>query len=529
MTVSPVRLTEGGVKNMVEKLAEQYAKFGAVQKAIDVVEKQVAAEMSDIRQTEQSGELTDDHVHWKTKQLRSLVMSITPIVLQQQHGSSALTLSTALQMARLSDSLGLLPHRPLAPYYLHAYGQAKARGEALTLSYRDWDLLLFASTAMDLPPSDEDGREMPKLNGYAFRGTSSLLQDLRQFGIPLEKLNPATIRRVVRSLYFKLDAAKIGALFAKLGPDYGRLLNNPQRDLQAFREHDKTTNAAGIECLNAKGTKVTVDAAYSRIIDEHFGQNPRITPTIAYSRFEAALRKNVYPTPASLGRLINALGRLGQLDKVRKLYETAQTVLSSMDNQKQWQSQGWFQVEDNMIIALAHAGDLDAAHVHRVRILEQGGSPSADAYGALIHSVKDTTDDTSNAMALFRESQMQGVAPSIYLYNTIISKLAKARKADFALELFQQMKANNFRPSSITFGAVIAACARVGDTYSAEMLFSEMISQPNFKPRIPPYNTMMQMYTSTKPDRERALYYYDALLHARIQPSAHTYKVRHPR
>ena len=196
-----------------------------------------------------------------------------------------------------------------------------------------------------------------------------------------------------------------------------------------------------------------------------------------------------------------------------------------MESMKQWQTPGWFLIEDHMVIGLAHAGELDAAHAHRQRILHQGGVPSADAYGALILHVKDTTDDTSNAMALFNEATSRGVVPNIYLYNTAISKLAKARKADHALALFQEMKSRGFRPTSVTYGAVIAACCRVGDAQSAEALFDEMASQPNFKPRVPPYNTMMQLYTHTKPDRARVLYYYNELLAAKVQPTAHTYKV----
>lgn len=60
---------------------------------------------------------------------------------------------------------------------------------------------------------------------------------------------------------------------------------------------------------------------------------------------------------------------------------------------------------------------------------------------------------------------------------------------------------------------------------SAEVLFEEMSNQPNFKPRVPPYNTMMQFYTHTKPDRARVLQYYNALLAANIRPTAHTYKL----
>ncbi|KAJ3803672.1 hypothetical protein F5876DRAFT_14162, partial [Lentinula aff. lateritia] len=231
------------------------------------------------------------------------------------------------------------------------------------------------------------------------------------------------------------------------------------------------------------------------------------------------------PAPYTLSRLCQIFGRAKDVEKVKVIYNVAQSVLASMESNKQLQSDAWFLFEDGMIIAMAQAGEIDAAHVHRQRILEQGGAPSADAYGGLILNVKDTTDDTSNAMALFNESQSLRVAPNHYLYNNIISKLAKARKADAALDLFTRMKASGIAPSSITYGAVIGACARVGDAASAEALYAEMVSVPNFKPRIPPFNTMMQLYTTTKPNRDRALFFYHEILKYNVHPTSYTYKL----
>ena len=51
-----------------------------------------------------------------------------------------------------------------------------------------------------------------------------------------------------------------------------------------------------------------------------------------------------------------------------------------------------------------------------------------------------------------------------------------------------------------------------------------MTNSPGYKPRVPPYNTMMQFYITTKPDREKALKYFDAMLRAGVAPTAHTYK-----
>jgi pentatricopeptide repeat protein len=61
---------------------------------------------------------------------------------------------------------------------------------------------------------------------------------------------------------------------------------------------------------------------------------------------------------------------------------------------------------------------------------------------------------------MFDESQRLGVKPNLYLYNTIISKLSKARKVELALELFAHMKATGIRPSSVTYGAVMVRLLR---------------------------------------------------------------------
>jgi hypothetical protein len=72
----------------------------------------------------------------------------------------------------------------------------------------------------------------------------------------------------------------------------------------------------------------------------------------------------MYPFPATIGRPIGALGRLGEVDKVHKLYDVAQTVLALLEHDKKSQYRAWFHIEDQMTIAFAHAGDLESAHIH---------------------------------------------------------------------------------------------------------------------------------------------------------------------
>ncbi|KAG8747450.1 hypothetical protein FRC10_001121 [Ceratobasidium sp. 414] len=268
-----------------------------------------------------------------------------------------------------------------------------------------------------------------------------------------------------------------------------------------------------------------IDPLQSKFIDEYALPRSSVTPLDAFARFLAGLHIGRLPAPESIGRLINALGRLGAVDKVQFLYSAGQRALACLENDKAWQAQAWFQLEDQMIVALAHAERPEAAAVHKARVIAQGGAPSADAYGALIAGVKNTTDDAQVARELFEEARKLGVPANIFLYNTVISKAARARKAEYALELFHEMRAAGLRPTSVTYGAIIGACCRVGDAETASYLFAEMSSMPNFRPRVPPYNTMMQFFVTTKPNRERCLDYYQAMLDARVPPSAHTYKL----
>ncbi|KAJ7151007.1 hypothetical protein C8R46DRAFT_1122993 [Mycena filopes] len=407
----------------------------------------------------------------------------------------------ARQIVRLATASAVPVPPATAVQVLHAYGKdTTPKGP---LDSGDWAFLLNSAVDQEIV-----GSNWPQ--GYAFQGMMSLLQDMAAAGVGLTDMPPKIARRVVKTVYLKQGADELRAAFTRLGPNFEQV--GSEAPFERAVVIDKQLTKTIEELLVRPAPHTTSSSA-----------------TTAYSLFRQALNNPTHwrvPSPFVLGRLIQSLGRVFDTTAVREAYTVAQELLRALETDKQQQSSAWFAIENSMIIALAHAGDLEAAHVHRVRILEMGGAPSADAYGALILYVKDTTDDTSNAMALFQESQVHHVMANQYLYNNIISKLAKARKADYALELFEQMKASGWaKPSSITYGAVIGACARVGDVMSAENLFAEMMSASNYRPRVPPFNTMMQLYTTTKPNRERALFFYQQMRAAQIQPTAYTYKV----
>ena len=519
---SPIKLLRTGRKKVTDEIVDKYIQFGDSTRAFNLVEPFVHSRLKHLQQAESLSLLPSAKIHDEMGALRDTVMAISIHMLQPDVAKQLpVTFKDALRVMRLSDATHLLPSSPVASFYLNAYASSKARGEVVELKLRDWELLAYASTSLELPHDERVPKPVQP-------GTATLLEDMQKYGVDLERFGKAIIRRIVKAVFLKHGVEELQALFSRLGPDYERVLNNPERDGESVRAaFQRSSVAVPQDAIQVAVSQkpIVVDVYHSRYVEEFFPNHPTVSPLMAYSRFEGGVAKGIYPVPSAIGRLINALGRLKEMDKVRTLYDAAQLVISTLEKESDWQSKTWFMIEDQMIISCAHAGEMDAALQHRQRMTQHGGIPSADAYGALIECVKDTTDDTSNAVSLYYESQAVGCAPNVYLFNTIISKLAKARKADFALALFQEMKAIGVKPSSITYGAVIAACARVGDAMSAEQLFREMSEQPNFKPRIPPFNTMMQLYTLTKPNRERVIQYYQRLLDAQIPPSGHTYKV----
>ncbi|KAJ6486685.1 hypothetical protein C8R45DRAFT_265885 [Mycena sanguinolenta] len=473
------------------------------------------------------------------------VVPLMNVVLRAKH----LEWEVARQVVRLAGACGATVPPELAVRVLNAYGEDRTHpnraaatgqgpvGQRVPLDAVDYAWLLGAAVELEI---NFGGMQRPER--YAFEGLASLLGDMAKEGVALVDVQPQVVRRVVKSLFVTKGTDGMRKMLKGLGPGFERVLQDEELKVNALVDAATAPEQEAEVALdpqtateneNGQEQQVRIDRPLSKAIEDvllrpvqAFPTQPSTLADEAYALFTAGVTRGKVPTAFVLGRLIQSLGRVFALDRVRDAYTVAQSLLRGLEADKHAQSSAWFAIENSMIVALAHAGDLEAAHVHRVRILEMGGAPSADAYGALILYVKDTTDDTSNAMALFQEAQVHRVQPNQYLYNNIISKLAKARKADYALELFEQMKASAWaKPSSITFGAVIGACARVGDVQSAENLFAEMMAAPNYRPRVPPFNTMMQLYTTTRPNRERALWFYNQLRAARIAPTAYTYKL----
>jgi len=457
-------------------------------------------------------------------------------------GKAVLSFPSALGLSRLAASMGLKQEFKFAPIFLQAYGHTKFLSllPFEELSIQDWGIILSYAAHFEANTLKGNPEGLAATPNFAFNGLASLLEDMAKNGVAFDAFDNDTQQTVLEVLGKIYGEQERDQYLGRLGPSYLEAAKRfDQLKYAALEDALSHTSDSGSAASNFQSdmSQTSVESVYpsfkidrylSRVIDDAIRSNNKSSPEKnameGFRLFEDGLKKGLIPQLLTISRLVELLGRQNELDKVRELYTIAQSALPLLNPSQQMSA--WVKIEDSMIIALAHAGHLDAAHMHRFRILEQGGCPSADAYGVLIQNVKDTTDDASAAMTMFQEAVERGVKPNLYLFNNIISKLSKARKADYALELFQQMKDSGIKPSSITYGAVIGACARVGDVLAADSLFNEMVAAPDFKPRVPPYNTMMQLYTTTKPNRSSVLHFRHEMSKAGVKPSAHTYKVR---
>ncbi|EAU82422.1 pentatricopeptide repeat protein [Coprinopsis cinerea okayama7 len=552
-----------GNRQMVDGLAAMYVKYGAFEKGFDVMNKFIGEWLTLLNRAERTDDL------WQGPE------GPAGVVLEVQN--MALGFWDRCAEALNAREGAMLPWNVAIGLALL---NAESLGLKITPDQAVWLLASYTTYAANEPLAPEVARLLlgcsihVETAGIAYTWPASLLT--KEGGLTASVLQHIASNGIafddnLTDLQTRLDAVDVVCrghnleqrrpFFTHLGPSYAQAFEQqvalryealknqleeaaPSQPLMA--QQPERIDMEALPQMTKSYGALTQHASLSRDVDlslKNMSLSTEERAERAYQLFHTALEtRQVVPHVPSLSRLIQACGRLGQLERVREVYHVAQMMITNLRHKMSEAKRKdlWVMVEDGMIIALAHAGDVEGAHVHRRRILQYGGAneiaatgsnalpwaaPSADAYGALILHIKDTTDDATNSLMLWNEAMRVGVTPNLYLFNNIISKLSRARKADYALELFHTMREQGIVPSSITYGAVIGACARVGDVVSAETLFREMVEQTNFKPRVPPYNTMMQVYTTTKPDRERALWYYEEMKKAGVHPTAHTYKL----
>lgn len=236
------------------------------------------------------------------------------------------------------------------------------------------------------------------------------------------------------------------------------------------------------------------------------------------------IKNGQVPTPEAVRDMIQLSTKVGRLDAAQDLYKTVIDCMQNLEGSRK--QRAYFVLYNSMLVAHARNGDLAAAKVFYDKLRAVDSYPDGDAYGSLLAcTANSTTDESTDALAIYEEAKKHNVRPTVYFYNVIISKLAKCRKIEPVLHLFDEMKQLGVLPNSITYASVISACIRCSSESRAARYFQEMISAPKYQPRIGAYNSMIQFYVQQRPNREKALEYYNLSKQFNLKPSQHTYKL----
>ncbi|KAJ5587551.1 uncharacterized protein N7459_003316 [Penicillium hispanicum] len=247
----------------------------------------------------------------------------------------------------------------------------------------------------------------------------------------------------------------------------------------------------------------------------------------AMIRLKNMRRIGRHPRYITYAKLITAAAKIGRMELVHDIHVMARTDVP-LNPAHGAVKYGWVSILDAMVAACLTLGDRQLAGQYHQELLGLNSAPSANTFGLYITTLKESTktfDEATEALKIFHRAVAEGVEPTSFLYNALIGKLGKARRIDDCLAYFAEMRANNVRPTSVTYGTIVNALCRVSDERFAEEMFEEMESMPNYKPRPAPYNSMIQYFLNTKRDRSKVLAYFERMQSRNIKPTLHTYKL----
>lgn len=247
----------------------------------------------------------------------------------------------------------------------------------------------------------------------------------------------------------------------------------------------------------------------------------------ALTRVNNMRRIGRHPRYITYAKLITAAAKAGRMTLAHDIHNMARADVP-LDMNSSVVKYGWVSILDAMVAACLTLGDRQLAAQYHQELITLGSAPSANTFGLYITTLKESTktfDEATEALKVFHRAVAEGVEPTSFLYNALIGKLGKARRIDDCLAYFAEMRANNVRPTSVTYGTIVNALCRVSDERFAEEMFEEMESMPNYKPRPAPYNSMIQYFLNTKRDISKVLAYYERMQTRNIQPTLHTYKL----
>jgi len=157
----------------------------------------------------------------------------------------------------------------------------------------------------------------------------------------LSQLSPTAIDGVLRGLQTWYPAESLQAVLEKLGRPWSALWNQPfvQEQISLITPapvpgatSDAPTKETSQPSTPSSDTAVAayrISTSLDRRVDTYLNGFGTASPIGACGGFVAGCAGGFYPTIGTLGRLINALCRSGEIEKVNVVYEAAQHALTA--------------------------------------------------------------------------------------------------------------------------------------------------------------------------------------------------------
>lgn len=161
--------------------------------------------------------------------------------------------------------------------------------------------------------------------------------------------------------------------------------------------------------------------------------------------------------------LLHFIGAEGRLDEAMAVFEGMKREGPLPDG-----------VTYNTLIAAAgRAGDPQAASQLFGEMANAGVAPSERTFGALLHAFA-AVGDAAGAAGVLSSLAAAGIEPNAVIYTSFIHALVTSgRPGDLeaAFEAAAEMRARGLPPTAVTYGCLLTACDRLGDTPRALRLY----------------------------------------------------------
>jgi pentatricopeptide repeat protein len=415
---------------------------------------------------------------------------------------------SAISILQFMGNYSVHPTPPVCDAILKMYQEAKAnpdQWQALSKQMNERTFYTLYDTAFRRENTPEDFCNL----------ALDILKDMQALNIPVS----ASLYVRVLTRMKKYEASDYEARWKE---SFAPFMPSIQEQIQLDRKVGKKAEDSETPAT-ASSSAITVesDLLSGSAVDASLNGNFEKAIDILNNQI---IQHGKVPTPEAVRDMIQFSTKSGRLDAAEDIYKTVIDSFSQLEGTRKHRA--YSIIYNSMLVAHARKGDLNAAKIFYDKLRSIKLYPDADAYGSLLACTANcTTDESTDALAIYEEAKKHNVRPTVYFYNVIISKLAKCRKIEPVLRLFDEMKQLGVPPNSITYASVISACIRCSSESRAARYFQEMISSPKYQPRIGAYNSMIQFYVQQKPNREKALEYFNLSKQFNLKPSQHTYKL----